>query len=151
MIKLQNTPAVALSGVVAFLVIWIFTTHPNCSVTKGVHTAFFHDYIAIYVELGANVILIDRHPKYTAGRKYRVHQFSRKALGNVISFVRPCIMCERGACNFNDTSATIDLPGLAPSKLYVNGFARCELPSFCYWFGQSFECHDLVNLVALVT
>jgi hypothetical protein len=107
--------------------------------------ARMNDYTALYVFEGANVILMDKRPKYNA-----LH-LNAEQLVTLTNFTHKCILCDHfEACPFK--KSYIRLPTNSSSTLLaVPHLDHCKVPTQCFLFGQQFNCHDLVSLTNFTT
>jgi hypothetical protein len=102
------------------------------------------DYTALYVFKGANVILMDKRPKYNA-----LH-LNAEQLVTLTNFTHKCILCDHFERCAHKESVRLP-PNSINTLLAVPFFTHCQLPAHCYLFGQHFNCRDLVSLTKLTT
>jgi hypothetical protein len=102
------------------------------------------DYTALYVFKGANVILMDKRPKYNA-----LH-LNAEQLVTLTNFTHKCILCDHFEKCAHKESVRLP-PNSINTLLTVPFFTHCQLPVQCFLFGQHFNCKDLVSLTKLTT
>jgi hypothetical protein len=106
-----------------------------------------NDYTAFYIFEGANLILVDKKPTF------RSLHFDAEQLVTVTNFTHKCILCDhRELCSFHRSPLTLKLSSRDQKALLtIPHFVKCQTPNECFWFGQQFNCLDLIALTKLTT